>query len=229
MGCWSIPLLRTTKLRGNMDFSILTDDQLLQLLKGAMAEAIKRGGAVRAAAQGEVLSSQERAAIEFAVAEKLRIEKQEEERKRIAKEAEAQLRQQDIEKQVEKTENQWSIKSAAVAAIRQWGYEGDFDINIWSRGADRRIYFQDAGRRWTWKWCLYVTGNQYHAPGELEGEGNRCWFDDKQDQLKAFLEAIAESWKGDISIPCRTGNVEPSPRHLAMYLKAIGIAQEVKA
>ena len=37
-----------------------------------MAEAIARGGAVKVAAESEVLSAKERAAIEFAVAERLR-------------------------------------------------------------------------------------------------------------------------------------------------------------
>jgi hypothetical protein len=209
-----------------MDFSILSDDQLLQLLKGAMAEAIKRGGAVRAAAEGEVLSSQERAAIEFAVAEKLRIEKEEAERKRVAKEAEARLRQEDIKKEVEKTESTWSIKAAAIAAIRRWGYEGKFELAIWSRGSDRRVYFQDAKNRETWKWCLYLTGNQWHPPGDFEGEGVECWFDDKKDELASLLKAVSESWKSDTSIPSNAGNVEPAEKHLKKYLKAIGIEEK---
>lgn len=210
-----------------MDFSILSDDQLLDLLKATMAEAIKRGGDIASAAKGEVLSAQEKAAIEFKVAEKIRIEREEKERKRVAKEAEARMREEELKNQAEKVETDWEVKSAAVAAIRQWGYDGEFEINIWSRGADRRVYFQkDARRRVSWKWCLYLGGNAYHPPGDFEGEGADCWFDDKQDELKALLKEIASSWKGDVSIPCKVGDVAPAPQTLAKYLKAIGMGVE---
>jgi hypothetical protein len=210
-----------------MDFSILSDDQLLDLLKGAMTEAIHRGGAIAAAAQGEVLSAKERAQIEFRVAEKLRAEAEARERERIAKEAEAKIRAEALKKEAQQVESTWSSKAAAIAAIRQWGYNGDFEINIWSNGADRRVYFQESnGRRCDWKWCLYLTGNKYHPPGDLDGEGNACWFDDRQDQLKSFLKAIAESWKGDVSIPCKAGDVEPSQAKLKKYLAAIGIEEK---
>lgn len=211
-----------------MDFSILSDDQLLDLLKAAMAEALKRGGDIASAAKGEVLSAQERAAIEFQVAEKIRTEREEKERKRLAKEAESRMREEELKKQVEKTETYWEIKSAAVEAIRQWGYDGEFEINIWSRGADRRVYFQkDNGKRTSWKWCLYLVGNAYHPPGDFEGEGEDCWFDDKQDELKALLKTIASSWKEDVSIPCKAGDVVPASKTLAKYLKAIGVKANV--
>jgi hypothetical protein len=211
-----------------MDFSILSDDQLLDLLKAAMAEAIKRGGDIASAAKGEVLSAQERAAIEFQVAEKIRIEREEKERKRVAQEAESRMRKEELKKQAERTETTWEIKSAAVEAIRQWGYDGEFEINIWSRGADRRVYFQkDSSKRTSWKWCLYLGGNTYHPPGDFEGQGADCWFDDKQDELKPLLKAIASSWKEDASIPCKVGDVAPAPKTLAKYLKAIGVEANV--
>ena len=211
-----------------MDFSILSDDQLLDLLKAAMAEAIKRGGDIASAAKGEVLSAQERAAIEFQVAEKIRIEREEKERKRVAQEAESRMRKEELKKQAERTETTWEIKSAAVEAIRQWGYDGEFEINIWSRGADRRVYFQkDSSKRTSWKWCLYLGGNIYHPPGDFEGQGADCWFDDKQDELKSLLKAIASSWEEDASIPCKVGDVAPAPKTLAKYLKAIGVEANV--
>nr|WFD61392.1 MAG: hypothetical protein [uncultured cyanophage] len=42
-----------------MDFSKITDDQLLQLLQSAMAEAISRGEAMAYAAQVDVLSQKD--------------------------------------------------------------------------------------------------------------------------------------------------------------------------
>jgi len=215
----------------SMDFSNVSDAQLFELLKATMREAIHRGGAIAAAAQDEVISAQERAKIEFEVAEKIRIEAEEKERQRIKEEAEARLRAERNKKEAEKIESAWSVKAAAIQAIRKWGYQDEFEIAIWSRGSDRRVYFEKPGitiQHPEWRWCLYVTGNNWHPPGELEGTGAKCFFDDKQDELKAFLKAVAASWKGDIKIPCSAGDVEASPKRLEQYLVAIGIkkAQE---
>lgn len=204
-----------------IDFSGLSDDQLLQLIQSAFKEAIARGASVRAAAEAEVVSAQEKAAIEFKVAERFRLEKEEKERERIAKEAEERLKKQEQEKNAKTVASNWAVKAAAIAAIRQWGYEDKFSLAIWSRGADRRVYFKSSNA--DWEWCLYLTGNQYNPPGNLAGHGKKCWFDDKQDELKRFLEAVSTSWTGDASIPCDVGNIEPNPKSLKKYLQAIGI------
>jgi hypothetical protein len=215
---------RKQRKKRMLDFSILSDDQLLDLLKATMSEAIKRGGDIASAARGEVLSAQERAAIEFQVAEKIRLEKEDAERRRIAKETERRLREEDNKKQEEKVYSHWEIKAAAVEAIRKWGYDDEFEINIWSRGADRRIYFQkESSKRTSWKWCLYLSGNQWHPKGELIGEGVDSWFDDKKDKLKSLLIEVSKTWKGDVNIPCKYGDVSPSQKHLKKYLKAIDI------
>lgn len=125
-----------------MDFTGISDDQLLQLLKLAMAEAINRGSAVRVAAEQEVVSAQEKAEIERKVAARLLLEKEELERKRIQKEAEPKFRAEENKKQAAATETIWACKAAIARAIKEWGYEGKFELNIWSSGADRRVYFQ---------------------------------------------------------------------------------------
>lgn len=205
-----------------MDFSILTDDQLLLLLKGAMQEAINRGGAVKLAAENEVISAQERAAIEFRVVEKLRLEEAEKQRKKIEQEAEAKFREEQQKQTVEKIASTWEIKAAAITAIREWGYDDSFYLSIWSRNADRRIYFQnEKGVHPKWSWCYYITGNNNNPPGFLEGKGIDCWFDDKREALCLFFKEIARDWKGDISIPDDVGDVEASQKHLQRYLAAI--------
>ena len=211
-----------------MDFSSLTDDQLLQLLKGAIAEAISRGGAMKAAAEGEVLSAKERAQIEFQVAENLRLQREEEERQRVAKEAEARLREAELAKKAETVESTWAVKAAAVEAIRRWGYKGTFHLTIWQREEDRRVYFQETkyGGKRDWKWTLYLTGNRYHPPGDFEGAGPGSWFDDKVESLERFLYEVTKSWKTTVDIPDTTGKVQPAPSHLKRYLKAIGIEEE---
>lgn len=205
-----------------MDFTLVSDDQLLQLLKLAMAEALERGGAVRVAAQQEVLDTQERAQIEREVAEKLRLEKEERERRRIKEEAEAKFRAEENKKQAAATETTWACKAAIAQAMKEWGYKGKFELNIWSRGADRRVYFQ-LDRKGTWKFCLYLTGNSTHPPMDFEGEGAECWFDDKQKELKALLALIAKHWKGDLKMTNDAGDVVPSSQRLNQYREVLKI------
>jgi hypothetical protein len=204
----------------SMDFSKISDNQLLELLKATMAEAIKRGGAIKNACEQEVISSQEKARIEFEVIEKARIAKEIAEKERIRKEAEEKLQKEEKKKEANKVFDTWAVKAAANTAIREMGYQGDFEINIWSRGADRRVYIQDK-RRSTWKYCLYLTGNSYHPPNDLEGEGCDCFFDDHQKSLAALLTEISKSWKGDATIAGSTGEVPPDKKYLARYRKAI--------
>lgn len=203
-----------------MDFSGVSDDQLLQLLKLAMAEALKRGGAVRVAAEQEVISAQERAEIERKVAAKLLLEKEERERQRIKQEAEAQFRAEENKKQAAATETTWACKAAVARVIKEWGYEGRFELNIWSSGADRRVYFQNS-RRSSWKFCLYLTGNRYHPPMDFEGEDADCWFDDKQKELKALLFLISKHWKGDLKMSNDVGEVEPASHKLQQYREVL--------
>ncbi len=203
-----------------MDFTDISDDQLLQLLKLAMAEALNRGGAVRVAAEQEVVSAQERAEIERKVAARLLLEKEEIERKRIKEQAEARFRAEENKKQAKATETTWAQKAAITHAIKEWGYEGKFELNIWSSGADRRVYFQ-LDRQGTWKWCLYLTGNAYHPPMDFEGEGAKCWFDDKQKELKALLGLIAKHWKNDLKMTSDVGDVEPAAHKLQQYREVL--------
>lgn len=203
-----------------MDFTSVNDDQLLQLLKLAMAEALERGGAVRVAAQQEVIDAQEKVEIERQVAEKLQLEKEERERRRIREEAEARFRAEENKKQAAATETTWACKAAIARVIKEWGYKGKFELNIWSRGADRRVYFQ-LDRPGTWKFCLYLTGNSNHPPMDFEGEGADCWFDDKQKELKALLALISKHWKNDLKMNNDVGEVEPALTKLQQYREVL--------
>lgn len=203
-----------------MDFTLVSDDQLLQLLKLAMAEALERGGAVRVAAQQEAIDAQEKAQIEREVAEKLRLEREERERRRIREEAEAKFRAEENKKQAAAIETTWACKAAIAQVIKEWGYKGKFELNIWSRGADRRVYFQ-LDRKGTWKFTLYLTGNSSHPPMDFEGEGADCWFDDKQNQLKALLVLIAKHWENDLKMSSDVGNVEPASHKLQQYREVL--------
>lgn len=133
------------------------------------------------------------------------------------------------------TENLWSYKYAAVEAFRIWGFEEEFNLAIWSSGRDRRVYLQSSdysyGRRSStgWKFCCYVTGNEFHPPGSLEGEGRDCWLDDKQELLAKLLIAISTDWKGDIKISSSHRNgLKARQKILAKYLEIIKGDKNVK-
>ncbi len=205
-----------------MDFSALSDDQLLQLLKLAMQEALLRGGAVKAAAFSEVISTQERAEIERKVAQEMLRKKAEEERLRIEKEAKAKFEAEALKAKAEATETTWSCKSALACVIREWGYDGKFELNIWSSGADRRVYFQ-LDRRGTWKFCLYLTGNSYHPPMDFEGEGADCWFDDKQAQLKQLMRLVSEHWESGFKMSNDVGDIAPNEKKLNQYRQILNL------
>lgn len=210
-----------------MDFSQLSDSQLLELLKAIFAEAINRGGAIAAAAQGESISAQERAKIEWQIAEEYRQKKEEEEKREIADSAKAKLEREEKAKESERINRLWKRKAAIVAAFEKWGAEEDFELNIWERGSDRRVYLQGIKRN-SWKWCLYLSGNQWHPPGFLEGIGEVCWFDDYQERLEKILAKIAEIWKGDLRVNSqeikKLKRLEPDSKHLAAYLEALEIS-----
>lgn len=204
-----------------MDFTSISDDQLLQLLKLAMAEALNRGGAVRVAAEAEVVSIQEKAEIERKVAARLLLEKEQKERKRIQEEAEAKFRAEENKKQAQATETTWACKAAIAQAIKEWGYEGSFELNIWSRGVDRRVYFQCDERESKWKYCLYLTGNAYNPPMYFEREGDTSWFIDKHKDLKALLTLISKHWKGDLKMSHQVGGVVPNQKRLNQYREVL--------
>lgn len=211
-----------------VDFLSLNDDELLKILTLGMTEAVRRGGAVRLAAQKTVLSAKESMDIEARVAREYAIKQAEQERLRVAAEARRKLEQEANANAAADVSAIWAYKAAVAVALERWGFTEDFELNIWSRGADRRVYFQGVIGGETWKYCLYITGNPYKTPGYFEIEGTKpAFFVDKK--IKPFLCEVAEGWKGDVKIDQESKNVAPNSLHLARYLKVIGLEEDVKA
>jgi len=213
-----------------MDFSKITDDQLLQLLQSAMAEAISRGEAMAYAAQVDVLSQKEKAQIRIKEMERLQEEKNKSEVDRIKKAAKAEFEKSQSQAETGETKGLWQSKMAAIEAIREWGYNGEFQINIWANGNDRRVYFQDK-RKPNWKYCLYVTGNKYNPPGKFTLEGERCFFDeeDRVERLKAFLLFFATQWDVvQLSSSDGVAGLTPDEKILKKYRKALGLSAPVE-
>jgi len=93
----------------NLDFSVLTDDQLLSLIRAALAEAVERGAAITAAAQSVYLDAAEKMEIARQAAEREAAILRAKERERIAREAAERVRQQ---AEAEKTRAQKEAEAA---------------------------------------------------------------------------------------------------------------------
>jgi hypothetical protein len=205
-----------------IDCSNLTDDQLLQLIRSAMVEVSVRGEAVRLAVRSEFVSAKERLEIEEKVKAEYEIQQQKKEREKIAREAENKLLAEEKAKQAKATENTWACKMAVITALRNWGYDAMFDLNVWE-GSDRRIYFEGQ----SWKYTLFVTGNKYNPPNKLEATGYECWFDkdERLPLLKKFLKAVSDGWKPGTKISANdfTEEIQPEPNRLKLYSKILGL------
>jgi|GEM_PF-2966131 len=211
-----------------LDFSSLSDQQLFALAQGAIAECFKRGGDIAIAMSQELLSAEEKAQIRMEAAQKFQAEQEAEERERIRRETERQLKQEKIQREAETITRQWSIKAAFAAAIRAWGYDGEFCLNIWgSDQSDRRVYFKKSdSMKPLWCYTVYLVGNRRHPKG-IEGEGKACWFDENDDKtwskLHKLLVLVSTHWKSDIRI--KSGDIkpdmEPSQKHLEEYMEII--------
>jgi hypothetical protein len=223
-----------------MDFSSLDNEQLLTLLKAAMAAASERGLAMQKAATDAVLDAQEIARIKAEALQKEQQRAAEQKRQQVEEqarqEAKAKVAQTEIKTEAQKVKASWESRKAIGVALEKWGVTEDWQINVWSRGADVRVYVDGGGERvYDWKMCLYITGNSYHPPGEMTIEGtNHISTDsplaDKANRqlFKQFLEAVNDRWRSlkvtNTEVAGFSG--ESNQQHLSAYLKALGINGE---
>lgn len=191
-----------------MDFTQLTDEQLLTLLQEAMRESLARGSAVADAARQVLLSEKEAAEVASAASERTRERLRMEELHRVAKAAETKTRAEAETKlrqaEKDKIAKQWIAQKAQAQLIVDAlgdAYPEGTTVNIWN-GTDKRVYLDcDAGRRSSHlRAILYVDGNNRNAPGSFTLETIRTLPTGKTrvevaDQLKGVLTTIGKYWK----------------------------------
>lgn len=228
----------------NLDFSQISNDQLLQLIQAALAEAISRGGTIAYAAKAEFIDATERARIEAEALAKVQAEAAKRERERLKEEAERKAKEQ-VHKQKEQeyaTEQQrmWGKQKAMHLALQEWGVKEDHQVNVWSRGGDKRVYFEQAKSRRGWKFCYYITGNNHHAPGELEYEYLSGAEDERIkkisaaenqadfDALERFLDLVGQHWISinSASASATVAKVDAYEKHLNLYREALILTVE---
>lgn len=192
-----------------LDFSALADEQLVELVRSACAEAIRRGAGVEAAARGAILDETERAQI-LAVAtheEARRLERLE--AQRLARETAEELRHRaEHAAQSEAaaaTRALWLRRKQCaqrildllgpVADPREWTF------TVWAKEGDKRIYIDGPApsrKSDPKKITLFVTGNARSAPGKLETQQMKeFWGDSYSDKVKEAKEVcqfLAVQW-----------------------------------
>lgn len=222
-----------------MDFSGLDNNQLLELLKAAMAEATNRGLAMQRAAADTVTDAEHVARIKAEATQRALAEAEERRLRNLEEAADLQAKaavaKQEQQAKAQKIAESWAKQKAIAVALDMWGVKEDWQINLWNKGADERVYVDGGGdRTYVWKITFFVTGNDYEPPNTINAESaskidpeSPLASKEGREIFKRFLLQIKKYWNGlkvtNTDIAKFDG--EPNPRHLAAYLKALGIEE----
>lgn len=208
-----------------LDFSTLTDDQLIELIRLAAAEAVERGQAIATAAKNAGLSEAEKARIdqEAYVAEVQLLRNMQAERvaelaRRRAQEEVGRVQQ---EKEAAEVAKLWKLKGELgqrVVDLLGYGYQ----LTVWNRGADKRVYIDrvrtHSDQIGVKKVSYFHTGNSYNPPGTIDVDrfrianaevlsaAARARFDRFNEEgneiLRPLLEYACENWAALKDLDC---------------------------
>lgn len=179
-----------------MDFSTLTNDQLVTLVKAALDECAARGAAVAAAAQSAMLDASEKAQIAQEAArreaEKLKAAEAERIARQAAEDVRRQASQQARTAEQEKQNRQWGLqKTLAQMVIEVLG--AGWNLNVWQKDTEKRVYLdRGTGRSATGRVEYYHTGNSSKPPKTLkcvEGVNK-----DARPLVQQIVEKACKDW-----------------------------------
>ena len=151
-----------------LDFSALSDDQLVELVREALAECVLRGSAVEAAVRQAGLDEAQKARVAAAAARREAERLKAEEERRIATEAAEKVRREAAEKVAEaKRDAAARLRGIAQEARSLFGSDqAEFTVSCWEKSGDRRIYI---GHGYKSNWVEYHhDGDSRVAPGTLK-------------------------------------------------------------
>lgn len=211
----------------DLDFSGLTDDQLIQLIRAACQDAVRRGAACAKAAHGVYLDAMEQSRIahEAAMREAERLRQAETDR--IARETAERIRRDAERKKVDDVASAeavlWARRKGIAIALDAVGYDVKGDqLVVWLSGTkEKRIFLQQRGFGGATYATMFVTGNGRHAPDSFEF--SRGMSPSLKEALKPVLRAVAKEWnafKVDLSealawsgdaIPLKHLAAQPTP------------------
>jgi hypothetical protein len=206
----------------DLDFSDLTDDQLVQLIRAACAEAVNRGAACAKAAHGVYLDAVEQARVAHAAAEREADRLRQAEVERIARETSERMRRdadrKKIDEAAESEAKRWARHKGIAMALEAAGYpvEGD-SLTVWLSGSnEKRVFLQQGGYGGATFATLYVTGNKRHPPGSIEWSPRVV--KEYRPGVAAVLAAVAKEWntlKVDLEKALAWQGDAIAPKHLA--------------
>lgn len=209
----------------SMDFSNISDDQLLQLIKAVMAEAVSRGGAIARAASDVYVDAETELRIKAEAAETARLKAETLKLEKLKAAAEAEIQKEEALKVQEQQAIVWAQKIALVQAIKEdplFADDEDFTINIWARGNDIRVYLQEGGvydRKHKWEVIYYFTGNKFQAPHSIEGLN-----DEDAERFRPLFQLICKYYRAGFKVnlkDCLKGGIPADDRLLKKYKAAI--------
>jgi hypothetical protein len=212
-----------------LDFSQISDDQLVELFRALCAEAAQRGNHVEAAVRAAGLDEAERARVAREAAERAAEQLRREEAERIAREAAEQVRRQATQEQVQKAADEqakiWGKQKMLGRAVQQLFGEGA-SLTVWNKNGDKRVYI-DAERSISRKHSetlvrveYYETGNSYNPPKTLKISGSRATGTDEEKALvKLLVERACAHWNTLPKMDCDAAAKAEVP--------ALGVQEEV--
>ena len=194
-----------------IDFSALSDDQLVHLIRSACQEAATRGDACAAAAKDAILDEAEKARIAREASEATAAKLRAEEEARVRAEAEAKVRAQAALKttddETKKQERRWALRKGMAQAVERvisdlckFGVTSKSNrmlVELWQKGADRRIFLGygfDKGVV-----AYYVTGgggSRPKPPKFLENVRGDADVKKHHTKIVELCEAIAKLYPG---------------------------------
>lgn len=182
-----------------MNYSNLSNEQLLDLLKELMSESIKRN--ITTAAREVLLTEKEKLDIKEGAERRARERAKEDEASRIEREAyQAEMDRINSTKAKElqeKLNRTWALKKEHGMLVKNTipvTASIVYYVNVWkSNTGEKRVYINDGepfGKRTKQVACYYVTGNTKNRPGSVEFGWPKQYFNNDENAMNIFKETL---------------------------------------
>lgn len=178
-----------------LDFSSLTDDQLVELIREACRAAVERGNGCARAAESAYLSEAERVRIAREATDRELAARKAEEADRIARQA-ADAVKYDLA--AEEQKRKWEKKKKISDRLNELVNSSDtLELHVWSNACgEKRVYVSVAGRK---QWNdneieYYHTGNAKNPPKSGKLSSKLLADGHTKAEVLEFLDTVADAW-----------------------------------
>lgn len=178
-----------------LDFSVLTDDQLVELIREACRAAVERGNGCARAAESAYLSEAERVRIAREATERELAARKAEEADRIARQATEAVKY-DLAAQEQK--RKWEKKKQISDRLNELvDSSSTLELHVWSNNSgEKRVYVSVNGRKhWNDNEIEYYhTGNAKNPPKSAKFSSKLLAEGHTKAELLEFLGNVADAW-----------------------------------